>query len=105
MITVKEATLFLRSHQVECDEQLVGEWMDKNPVGRALRDSKDEINEWDMYAFSSWWRVHGTAYEAGIDDQTKITRLLEEVAYLKKKNEELQEENFKLISKLDLLPF
>lgn len=105
MITVKEATLFFRSHEVKCDEQLVGEWMDKSPVGRALRDSKDEIDEWDMYAFSDWRKVYGTAYEAGIDDQTKITRLLVEVSYLRMKNEELQKENLELISKLDLLPF
>jgi hypothetical protein len=105
MITVKEATLFFRSHEVKCDEQLVGEWMDKSPVGRALRDSKDEIDEWDMYNFSDWCRVYGTAYENGIDDQTKITRLLEEVAYIKQKNEELQKGNFEIISKLDILPF
>jgi hypothetical protein len=71
MITAKEATQFFRSHEVKCDEQLVGEWMGTNPVGRALRDSKDGIDEWDMYAFSDWWRVQGTAYEDGIDDQTK----------------------------------
>ncbi|MDR7002177.1 hypothetical protein J2Y67_004673 [Neobacillus niacini] len=38
MITVKEATLFFRSYEVKCDEQLVGEWMDKCPAGHALRD-------------------------------------------------------------------
>ena len=105
MITVKEATLFFRSHEVKCDEQLVGEWMDKCPAGRALRDLKDEIEEWDMYNFSDWWSVRGTAYEDGIDDQTKITRLLEEIAYLKEENGKLHKENYELLSKLDIIPF
>lgn len=105
MITVKEATRFFRSHEVKCDEKLVGEWMDKCPVGRDLRGLRDDIDEWDMYNFSDWFRLNGTAYEDGIDEQTKIARLLEEVAQLREKNEKLQEENFKLVSKLDFFPF
>lgn len=105
MITAKKATLFFRSYEVKCDEKLVGEWMDKSSVGRELRDLRSDLDEWDMYAFSDWWSVRGTAYEDGIDDQTKIARLLEEVAFLKKKNDELQEENSELLSKLDILPF
>ena len=105
MITAKEATHFFRSHEVKCDEQLVGEWMDKCPVGKQLRALKNEIDEWDMYNFSDWLRVYGTAYEEGIDDKTKIARLLEEVADLRKENTELQQENFELKSKLDILPF
>lgn len=105
MVTVKEATLFFHSHEVKCDEKLVDEWMDKSPVGRDLRDLKDKIDEWDMYNFSDWCRVYGTAYETGIDEQTKITRLLEEIAYLRKENEELKRVNFELESKLDILPY
>lgn len=105
MITVKDATRFFRSHEVKCDENLVAEWMEKSPVGRSLRDLNNEIDEWDMYSFCDWWRVHGTAYEEGIDDKTKIARLLEEIADLKKENEELRMENLELISKLDILPF
>lgn len=105
MVTVKKATLFFRSYELKCDEKLVGEWMDDNPVGRELKDLRSELDEWDMYAFSDWCSVRGTAYEDGIDDQTKIARLLEEVANLKKKNDELQKENSELISKLDILPF
>lgn len=105
MITVKEVTHFFRSYEVKCDEKVVAEWMEKNPVGRKLRDDKEAIDEWDMYNFSDWWRVYGTAQEEGIDDKTKITRLLEEIADLKKANEELRMENLELISKLDILPF
>lgn len=105
MITAKEATRFFRSHEVKCEEKLVGEWMEKCPVGRKLRDLKDEIDEWDMYNFSDWFSLYGTAYEEGIDNQTKIARLLEEVACLKEKNAELQQENLELITKLDILPF
>lgn len=105
MITAKEATRFFLSYEVKCDTKLVSEWMDKCPVGRDLRDVKEEIAEWDMYNFSDWLSLYGTAYEEGIDEQTKIARLLEEVAWLREKNAKLQNENLKLLSKLDILPF
>lgn len=104
MITVKEATLFFRSYEVKCDEKLVGEWMDKCPVGRDLKDSKDEIDEWDMYNFSSWCNVYGTAYEDGIDDQTKIDRLLKENDELKKEIKTLKAEITALEDSLGILP-
>lgn len=58
-----------------------------------------------MYNFSDWLRVKGTAYEEGIDDKTKIVRLLEEVADLRQENAKLHQENYQLLSKIDLLPF
>lgn len=105
MITVKEANHFFRSYEVKCEEKDVAKWMEKNPVGRELRDFKEEIDEWDMYNFTSWWLADGTAYEEGIDDKTKIARLIEEIADLKKENEQLRLENLELISKLDILPY
>ena len=38
------------------------------------------------------FRWEGTAYEKGIDDQTKINRLLEEIADLKQKVSKLEKE-------------
>jgi hypothetical protein len=105
MITIKEATLYFRSHDVKCDEKLVGKWMDQCQVGRELRDLKDEIDEWDMYNFSDWCSVYGTAYEDGIDDQTKINRLLKEIDELKKENETLKAEITALEDSLGILPF
>jgi hypothetical protein len=105
MITVKEATHFFRSYEVKCVEKLVGEWMDQCQVGRDLRDLKDEIDEWDMYNFSDWCSVYGTAYEDEIDDQTKINRLLKEIDELKKENETLKAEKIALEDSLGILPF
>jgi hypothetical protein len=59
--------------------------MDKCQVGHELRDKRDEVDEWDMYNFSDWYRLYGSAYEEGIDDQTKIVRLLKEVYQLNRK--------------------
>ncbi|MFE4524500.1 hypothetical protein ACFRCQ_20690 [Cytobacillus firmus] len=105
MVTVQKATRFFRLHEVKCDEELVRKWMDTNPVGLALKNKKDSLDEWDMYNFSEWLRVLGTAYEDRIDEQTKITRLLEEVAELKLKNKELEQKNYQLLSKLNFLTF
>lgn len=43
MVTVKKATLIFRSYEVKCDEKLVGEWMDNNPVGRELKDLRSIV--------------------------------------------------------------
>lgn len=105
MVTVKEATLFFRSYHVKCDERLVSEWMDKCPVGQKLNAPNAKIDEWDMYNFNDWCIVYGSVYEEGIDDQTKIIRLLKEVANLSMKTEDLEKDNFELQSKLNGLPF
>lgn len=105
MITVEGVSDFFRSYELECDEKLISEWMEKSPVGRDLVERGHEIDEWHMYNFQDWWSIKGTAYEEGIDDQTKIIRLLDEIAYLKQKNLELQFENSTLLDKLDYLPF
>lgn len=105
MVTAKEATRFFQIHEVKCDEELVNEWMDKNQVGYDLKSERDAISEWDMYNFSAWHKVRGTAYEEGIDDKTRIERLLEEIADLKSENTKLQQEKYDLLAKLTPLPF
>lgn len=105
MITVEEVTNFFLSHELKCDKKQVSDWMDKSPVGRDLKAGGHKIDEWDMYNFGDWCRINGTAYEEGINDQTKITRLLEEIIDLKQKNTELQRKNSQLLDKLDCLPF
>ena len=45
------------------------------------------IDEDDLYRFKDWYRWKGTAYETGIDDQTRIARLLEEITKLNKEIE------------------
>lgn len=47
----------------------------------------------------------GTSYEPGIDDQTNIARRLEEITELKKENEALKREIYKLATEPGYLPF
>lgn len=58
-----------------------------------------------VYNFSDWCRVYGTAYEDGIEDQTKIDRLIKEVFTLKKEIETLKAEKAVLEDSLGILPF
>lgn len=99
------ATHFFQSFELECDEVLVSKWMDKSQVGQDLKNNRNKIDEWDMYNFSDWLRVYGTAYEEGIDDQIQIARLSKEIELLKKEIAKLQQENYELVSELDILPF
>lgn len=49
--------------------------------------------------------MKGTAYEEGIDDQTKIARLLEEVNGLKSEIAVLKKEKEQLEDRLGVTPF
>lgn len=49
--------------------------------------------------------MKGTAYEEGIDDQTKIARLLEEVNELKSDISLLNKEQEQLDNRLGIKPF
>lgn len=99
--TAKEATQFFRSCGTDCDEATVEKWIVDTPaIGRNNR-----VDECDLTAFNDWLMCIGTSKEPGIDDQTKITRLLEEVSVLRKENESLREEIFKLATDPDYRPF
>jgi len=99
--TAAEATNFFRSYGTECDVNEVKEWITNTPN----LDRGDQVDEWDLYAFNNWIQCKGTAYEPGIDDKTKIERLLEEISELKKENEALKEEVYKLATDPEYLPF
>ncbi|WBX79472.1 hypothetical protein PD280_17480 [Virgibacillus salarius] len=61
--------------------------------------------EEEVYRFIEAYRWEGTAFEEGIDDQTKIERLLEEITDLKKQIVKLQEEKAELEDQLGIMPF
>ncbi|WP_026562902.1 hypothetical protein [Bacillus sp. J37] len=71
---------FFRSYGLKCEEKLVEEWLKATST---TKDSSHQVGEDDLYEFNEWCRMKGTAYEEGIDDQTKIARLLEEMNGLK----------------------
>lgn len=75
--SVTEATKFFRTYGSKCSEELVQEWMDDS------ESISSHVCEDDLYRFNDWYRWKGTAYEEGIDDQTKITRLVNEIKELR----------------------
>jgi hypothetical protein len=99
--TAAEATKFFRSYGAECNENEVKEWMKNTPtISRG-----GQVDQWDLYAFNDWIMCKGTSYEPGIDDQTNIARRLEEITELKKENEALKREIYKLATEPGYLPF
>lgn len=102
--TVKEATEFFHSYEMKCDEKDVEEWMNDPYTKRKIQNCK-HVDEGDLYDFSEWLRWKGTAYEYGIDDQTKIARLLKEIDGLKDQIEALEKEKESLEDQLGIMPF
>ncbi len=99
--TAKEATQFFRLYEVQCDEELVQEWLNHINNG----NFNTQVTEDHVWAFNDWLRRQGTAYEDGIDDKTKIERLIEEIQRLEKENGKLREEKLLLEFELGISPF
>lgn len=99
--TAKEATKFFHSYELKCNENLVQEWMNK----KSIKHIGSQVTEDDVWEFTEWWRRKGTAYEEGIDDQTKINRLLEEITRLKKEKSSLEKKKTDLELQLGIMPF
>jgi len=60
------------------------------------------VDEDEIYKFLEAYKWEGTAYEKGIDDKTKVFRLLEDISYFRQKIIELENENRELKEKLSL---
>ncbi|MBZ9536690.1 hypothetical protein KGR20_21240 [Cytobacillus oceanisediminis] len=93
---------FFRSYGLKCEEELVEEWL--NAIS-TTKDSSYQVCEDDLYEFNDCCRLKGTAYEEGIDDQTKIARLLEEVNGLKSEIAVLKKDKELLEDRLGVTPF
>jgi len=98
-IPLTETIKFFRSYGVKCDEKWVEEWLN---VTSHTRDVNHQIGEEDLYEFNEWCRWKDTAYEKGLDDQTKIERLLEEIADLKSEISLLKKEKEELENQLGM---
>ena len=101
---VSRAIKFLRSYGVkgEDNDKFVEEWLNSNPARKELGE---DFCEDDLYDFNDWCKWKGTAYEKGIDDQTKMERLLEEISELKNEINALRGENNELEARLRINSF
>lgn len=92
VIDVKEAIQFFKSYGFKVDENLVKEWVkDTNKLESPSSKIRPVVED-DLHRYSDWYFVRGTAYEEGIDDKSKIARLLEEVSLQKRQIVDLEKE-------------
>ncbi len=108
MLTVKDACGILNNHHIDCSEQMLRRWLRQGRIKGMRSENRKEgwrVCEVGLYHFMEALSWEGTAYEEGIDDTTKIKRLLEEIAELKLQIEALEKENEELNAKLGIPPF
>jgi len=99
-LVITETMRFFRSYGLKCDEKLIEEWLETTIPSTKTFDY--QVSEDDLYAFNEWCRWKGTAYENGIDDKTKIVRLLDEINELKCELSLLKKEKERLEGKLEI---
>ncbi|MBM4764791.1 hypothetical protein [Bacillus sp. B15-48] len=96
----EEAAKFFRSYGAKCDENEIKEWMKSTPtLSRGY-----QVDEWDLYAFNDWMKCKGTSNEPGIDNETKVARMIGEIKELKEQNRALKKEVYKLKTEPGILP-
>ncbi|WP_449536318.1 hypothetical protein [Ferdinandcohnia sp. Marseille-Q9671] len=98
-LVLTETIKFFRSYGLKCDERLVEEWLETTPDTKIFNF---QVSEDDLYDFNEWCRWKGTACENGIDDKTKIARLLDEINELKCELSLLKKEKERLEGKLEI---
>jgi len=104
-LLVKEVVRFFRSYGLKYETELVEEWMSTDPLVPEVDSNSHKISEEYIHRFNDWLKWKGTAFEEGIDNETKINRLLEENNSLRKQIESLQKEKAELEDRLGTLPF
>ena len=100
-LTLEEATSILHSHGIKCDMNKVHMWI----ITGKIKEADQGITKEKIEDFLHRYQWDGTAYEPGIDDQTKIARLLEEVKELRLENQSLKHENWQLKIDSEAWPF
>ena len=85
VLNAEEAIRFFKSYGFRVDEDSVREWVEDNNKNANKNSESRQVVEADLYRYNDWCLVKGTLYEEGIDDKTKIARLLEEYLGLKRK--------------------
>jgi len=102
---LKETTALLHTYGFKCDMKMVSHWISEGNIKSIENGEAYEVLEEEVYRFIEVYRWEGTASEEGIDDQTKIERLLEEIVDLKGQIIKLQKEKAKLEDQLEIMPF
>jgi len=102
MLDVSEATLLMHSYGMKCDKHQVEQLVKEGKLKGIEIDSRYLVKEDEVYNFLEDYRWSGTAYERGIDEKTKIARLLGDIDDFRQRIKELEDENWALREKLFL---
>lgn len=105
ILNINEIKEIILDLGLTCDHQKVESWLSDGSIKSIQDGNVYEIIEQDIedFVFNSLW--NGSPYERGIDNETKIDRLLEEIASLKAKVSKLQDEKHELELELGKMPF
>ena len=105
VLNEQEATSLLHSFGIKCDKAMVKQWLIEGRIKGIENNGSYLVDENEVHNFLETYMGKGTPFEKGIDNETKIKRLLEEIADYKKRIKELEQENFKLMDQLGIPPF
>jgi hypothetical protein len=100
-LTLEETTSILHSNGIKCNVNQVNKWINTGKI----KAGEQGITKEQVEDFLHRYQWEGTAYEPGIDDQTRIARLLEEVKDLRLENKRLKLENEQLKFDSEVIPF
>jgi hypothetical protein len=104
-LTVQETTVLFHSYGLKCNQNTVEHWIAIEKLKGTKSGMSYIIDEKDAYEFLYDYRYEGTAYERGIDVQTKIHRLEQEISALNDEKEKLREIVLDLKIQLGIEPF
>ncbi|WP_130859132.1 helix-turn-helix domain-containing protein [Gracilibacillus phocaeensis] len=104
-MTIAETVDLLHNYEVDCDEKDVYRWIAKGEMEATEHEGNYYILELDMLDFLIDLSNVGTAYEKGINNETKIVRLEKRIQELEKKIDSLRCEKVQLELRLGILPF
>lgn len=105
ILSEHETARMMHSYGIKCDKETVKQWVKDGTLKGIISGCVYEIHIDDVEEFLYDYRWNGTAFERGIDDSTKIQRLLDEVYALKHRVLELENINNELNFKLGEIPF
>ena len=104
-LTLEEATILFHSYGLKCDQKTVEHWITVKKLKATKNGMSYTITEDDAYEFLYDNRYDDTAYERGIDIQTQIQRLEDEIRMLHEEKEKLHDIILDLKIQLGIDPF
>lgn len=105
LLTLEESTSLLHSYGIKCNTAIVSKWISEGKIKSITKSEEILVSDEEIEDFLYLYQWEGTAYEPGIDEQTMIARLKEEVKELRSENKRLRSENEQLRLDPEALPF